>query len=175
MRIYRCLMIAICVSFLFSLAFASEKKIGSENELSCETLSFFYGLWEDSAFGENPNGVERAAWIIRDPDGNQVFQKWRNSGERNREFWKGPAPAHVVAVAHTHPAHRDSRPSPADVSMARQVKIHVYVISANGVWVSDPDGKISRVLKYGDFKKALDACDSVDEAQDSKKSALKED
>jgi len=161
MRIYRSLLIAICGSFLFSFPSASETKIGVQNQLSCETLTLFYDLWEDSAFGQNPNGVERAAWIIRDPDGNQVFQKWRNSGERNREFWKGPAPANVVAVVHTHPAHRDSRPSPTDVSMARQVKIQVYVVSENGVWVSDPNGKISRVLKYVDFKTALNKCEEA--------------
>jgi hypothetical protein len=145
-------LIAICGSLLFSDPSESEIKV------SCETLSFFYRLWEDSAFGKNPNGVERAAWIIHDSDGRQVFQKWRNSGERNRELWEGAVPADVVAVVHTHPAHRDSRPSPADKEMAKLVKIHVYVISKDGLWMSNPDEKISRVLKYVEFKKALNDC-----------------
>lgn len=158
MRICRCLFIAICGLQLLAFQAASQTKVEAKNELSCEILTLFYDLWKDSAFGQNPNGVERAAWIIRKPDGSQIFQKWRNSGERNKEFWKGLVPANVATVVHTHPAHVDSRPSTADVLMAKRVKIDIYVVSSAGLWMSNANGKILRVMKYAEFNQALNNC-----------------
>jgi hypothetical protein len=126
-------------------------------EQSCEALINFYDLWHDSAFGWNPNGAERAAWILSDHD-TYRFQKWQCSGERNKEKWKGPVPDGLAGMVHTHPNRRDPRPSPADILMAKKLHIPVFIISKNGLWMSAPDGKISRVMKYVDFKESVQTC-----------------
>jgi hypothetical protein len=165
MRTYRCLIVAIC-SVLFPL-FASATEKESKQQFACETVTFFFSLWEDSAFGQNPNGVERAAWILQDDQARIIFQKWRNSGERNKELWKGPTPAKAIGVVHTHSAHRDSRPSPADVTFAKRLSIPVYVISANGLWMSSATGKISRVFGYVRFKEAVKSCNNKEAKNNS--------
>ena len=99
------------------------------------------------------------AWIIHNQSGYEIFQKWPNSGERSKIFFEGPVPRNVLAVVHTHPAHKDSKPSTVDVSFGKRVKIDVYVISADGLWMSNVDGKISRVMRYTDFKGALSNCE----------------
>lgn len=154
----RCLVVAVCGLLLFLYPSVSETK----NDFSCETLTFFYRLWEDSAFGRNPDGVERAAWIIRNRDGYQMFQKWPNTGERSKIFLKGSIPRNVLAVIHTHPVHKDSKPSAADISFAKRIKIDVYVVSADGLWMSNGDGNISRVMRYADFKEALNKCEEAE-------------
>lgn len=155
MHMFRCLLVTICGLFMFLCPSVSE----TENDFSCDTLRFFYDLWEDSAFGRNPDGVERAAWIIGDRNGYQIFQKWPNTNERSKIFYEGLVPRNVLAVVHTHPAHKDSRPSTMDVSFAKRVKIDVYVISVEGLWMSNSSGKISRVMAYADFKEALNKCE----------------
>jgi len=154
MKIYRSLRITICGLLLLCLESSAE----SEQELSCETLTYFFALWKDSAFGRTPWGLERAAWIIRDSDGKQTFQKWRNSGERNREIWKGPIPKNVIAVVHTHPVQRDSKPSSADITMAKRLNIHVYIVSRKGLWISKPNGEISRLMDNSRFKELVKGC-----------------
>ena len=149
-------LVTVCGLFLFLNPTVSE----TNNDFSCDTVTFFYLLWEDSAFGRNPDGVERAAWIIRDGNGYQIFQKWPNSGERSKIFFKGSMPRNVLAVVHTHPVHKDSKPSTMDVSFAKRLKIDIYVVSAEGLWMSNSNGKISRVMPYTDFKEALGKCET---------------
>lgn len=165
---YRSLLVAVCGSFIFLLPTVSETK----NDFSCEALTFFYQLWEDSAFGRSPDGVERAAWIIRHRDGYQMFQKWPNTGERSKIFLKGSIPHNVLAVIHTHPVHKDSKPSATDVSFARRIKIDMYVVSADGLWMSSMDGNISRVMRYADFKEALNKCEEEGSENTKPKSFL---
>jgi hypothetical protein len=164
----RCLLVTICGLFLFLCPSISE----SQNDFSCETLTFFYRLWEDSAFGRNPDGVERAAWIIGDGNGYQMFQKWPNTGDRSKIFFEGPMPRNVLAVVHTHPAHKDSKPSTVDVSFGKRTRINVYVISEDGLWMSNMDGRISRVMGYVDFKEALNNCEAAPSKNAKPKSFL---
>jgi hypothetical protein len=154
MKIYRSLRIAIYGSLLLCF----EANAEPEQELSCATLTYFFALWKDSGFGRTPWGLERAAWIIRDSDGKQIFQKWRNSAERNKEIWKGPIPENAVGVVHTHPVQRDSKPSPADITMAKKLNIHVYTVSRKGLWMSTPNGEISRIMDHTRFKELVKGC-----------------
>jgi hypothetical protein len=117
----------------------------AEEKLACETLRFFYTLWQASAFGKAPTGIERAAWILRDANGNLQFQRWPSSGARNKEFWKGDVPENAVAQVHTHPEHRDPRPSSNDTEFAKKMAVPVYTITSQGVWVVSPEGKIEKV------------------------------
>jgi hypothetical protein len=156
MRYYRNFVVVLSSLLLLTISAAAVAEV--EKELACETVTFFYSLWKDAAYGKDPNGIERAAWIIQKSDGPETFQKWRNSGERSKEFWRGPVPENVVALAHTHPNNRDYKPSYKDRNVAKRLRIHVYVISESGIWVSNPSGEISQLTKYEDFKKTATSC-----------------
>jgi hypothetical protein len=108
-------------------------------------LPSFYELWKDSAFGNDPNRTERAAWIIRNNDGSFKFHRWRSSGAWASETWVGALPENIVGQAHTHPTKRDPRPSPKDRSLSKKRNVSLYTISLHGVWRVDPEGKLTKV------------------------------
>lgn len=137
---YKLVCLLACLNFLVPCADAAE-----EEPPNCETLAFFYNLWEESAFGKAPNRIERAAWIIQE-NGTSQFQRWPQSGERNKELWKGPIPENVIAQVHTHPANRDPRPSNNDAAFARKVNVPVYTITGSGIWRVTPEGKIAKLM-----------------------------
>ncbi|MEO8585336.1 MAG: Mov34/MPN/PAD-1 family protein [Acidobacteriota bacterium] len=102
-----------------------------------------YKLWESASFGSTPQ--ERAAWVV--PDGSEGV-RWVNwpSGRRFlTEQWKGPVPAGVVAIVHTHPAMVDPKPSAQDVETARRLGVPVYTISRSAIWKAEPNGSIVSV------------------------------
>jgi hypothetical protein len=110
-----------------------------------DLLPSFYQLWKDSAFGNDPNRTERAAWIIRKDDGSLGFHRWRRSGAWAREIWVGPLPENIVGQAHTHPAKRDPMPSPKDKSLSQNTNLPLYTISERGIWRVTPDGKLTKI------------------------------
>jgi hypothetical protein len=117
---------------------------GATEDLIREKLTSFYGLWEDAAFGKDPNRTERAAWIILDSEGSYNFKRWPCSAERNKEIWKGQVPDHAIGLVHTHTVMVDEKPSRQDVSIARKLRITLYVISTKGIWSVAPTGQLRK-------------------------------
>lgn len=117
-----------------------------------ELLPAFYQLWKDSAFGNDPNRTERAAWIIRKSDGTIEFVRWRRSGAWASEVWVGPLPENIVAQAHTHPTKRDPMPSYTDRSLSKRRNVPVYAISVHGIWKATPDGKLTKITGNNWYK-----------------------
>jgi len=110
------------------------------DQLLCDNLTSFYGLWKDAAFGNEPNRTERAAWIILGPGGSYIFQIWPASGTRNSEMWRGPIPNRSVALVHTHTVIMDEKPSHRDILVAQKLRMVLYVISREGIWSVAPNG-----------------------------------
>ena len=151
---FLCLMFSIQVSRAQSISEASKSNPETainDNDIT-KLLPSFYQLWKDSAFGNDPNRTERAAWIIRKSDGTIEFVRWPRSGAWAREVWVGPPPENIVAQAHTHPAKRDSKPSSGDRSLSKRVNVPFYTISANGIWRVSTDGKMTKLTANDWFK-----------------------
>jgi hypothetical protein len=62
----------------------------------------------------------------------------------------------VFAALHTHP--RPSRakpwlqqPSPPDIDVAKHFKLNVYVVTASGLWLAEPDGNLVHVFTNNDW------------------------
>lgn len=109
---FLCLMFVVQVSRAQSTPEVSKSnpEIAIKDIDITKLLSYFYQLWKDSAFGNDPNRTERAAWIIRKNDGTIEFVRWPRSGAWAREVWVCPPPQNIVAQAHTHPLKRDPKP-----------------------------------------------------------------
>ena len=140
---------------------STEMAVASDPEahaILCENLSAFHGLWQDSAFGEDPNRTERAAWIVRSEKTRFEFLRWPRSDARSQEIWKGTIPKNIVAQVHTHPANVDPKPSRNDRLVAGQIRALLYVISKGGIWVAGPDGRSHREAGPGWYKKLSSEC-----------------
>ncbi len=136
-------------SFMYSEEVAgSSSGPGAERLDTSDALPFFYELWRDSAFGKDPNRTERAGWILRNSNGEPEYLKWPTTAARSSESWEGPIPQNTIALAHTHPATKDPKPSAGDRLLSKNIRVAVYTISEKGIWKVTPDGI---VVKEADF------------------------
>lgn len=141
--------------FPFSVSLRAEsnaKRMNGYTEIAV-LLPPFYSLWKDSAFGNDPNRTERAAWILRKSDGNMEFVRWPRSGAWAMELWVGPVPEGIVGQAHTHPSMRGPMPSDADRALSKRMNVPLYTISVHGIWKATPDGKTTKIEGYNWYKK----------------------
>jgi hypothetical protein len=102
-----------------------------------------YRLWEAARFGHEIS--ERAAWVLRDDAGGVRWLAWPDGRRYRRARWDGPVPRDAVAIAHTHPAAVDPKPSEKDIETARQLRVPVYTVSRSGIWKAGPDGSVVAV------------------------------
>jgi hypothetical protein len=113
-------------------------------ERKASFLELCYDLWKRTDFGWHEKQTERAAWIIRDPDGRYRWMEWDYSEEYRASTWKGKIPNRVIAQIHTHPQLADPEPSKQDCYIARKIKVPVYTVSALGIWSVSASGKITK-------------------------------
>ena len=131
------------ISLSFSaLCFSESSTPGSA--LPCEMVIHFFDLWKKSGFGCDPNGIERASWVVQTSEGKFEYIRWPHSGQRNSETWRGPIPRSVVAQAHTHPNKTTPKPSLKDRLCAAQSNVPVYTLSKLGIWKVTPEGTITK-------------------------------
>lgn len=119
-----------------------------ETQMPSQFGSIFYQLWKDSGFGKDPNRTERAAWVLLAQD-DYKFLRWPASGSRSQEYWRGPMPVHTIAQVHTHASNSQGQPSAKDIKLCREIGVPIYTISARGIWMVTPDGKIQKVADAG--------------------------
>jgi hypothetical protein len=151
---------AFAIFILFALIFsrAAEASDPEGRTIICENLTDLHNLWEDSGYGEDPNGTERAAWIVLNEQRVYEFIRWSRSDARNSEIWKGPVPENLVAQVHTHPENTDPRPSANDFLVALQVHVPIYIISKDGIWIGMPNGRMKRQETSGWYKRLSSDC-----------------
>ena len=71
---------------------------------------FFYDLWRSAQYGHDRR--ERSGWIAKDPASSAFgCKRWPWTAKDATENWWGPKPANTLALAHTHPDSKDSKPS----------------------------------------------------------------
>jgi len=142
------LILGVCLISLFSVCEAI-----AQDQLSCVLFDGFSHLLKQSRYGRDMNATEVSAWILQ----NETLQKWPGVAERLRDVWHGKIPDGVVAQAHVHPYVASPRPSTTDVATSKQIRMNIYTISTDAVWVVYPDGEILQkagadwFLKYQKF------------------------
>lgn len=142
-------------SFVFSAEVAeSSSGPGAERLDTSDALPFFYELWRDSGFGKDPNRTERAGWIIRNSKDDLEYMKWPTTAARSSETWEGTIPQHTIALAHTHPATKDPKPSAGDRLLAKHIRVAIYTISEKGIWKVTPDGIVAKEAGFDWYKSA---------------------
>jgi hypothetical protein len=134
--------------------FCSMCLVGADSpRVDCALSLIFSDLWKASAYGQDPNSVERAAWILKTDTGYATV-RWPCSHERNREVWHGPLPGHAIAQAHTHTVKVDPQPSRNDIQLSQRFRIPLYTISQRGIWMVTSDGRIQQVADENWYHRA---------------------
>jgi hypothetical protein len=131
----------LCIFILLSVLIWTDGQSES-NDPKASMITLCYRLWKHSSFGWDE--TERAAWVIRDPDGIERWVEWEFTNEHHAATWKGMVPKGVVAQFHTHPGFTYPQPSKQDIRVARQLRLFIYTISILGIWRVGPDGKVTK-------------------------------
>lgn len=106
-------------------------------DLTRPQATFWYdSLLAESGYGRFPR--ERAAFLIREPDGTLTLEPW-TSGSRRHASFRGTVPKGSIAILHTHP-HGHARPSAQDFAEAKRLGMPVVVITTERVMAAMPDG-----------------------------------
>ncbi len=96
----------------------------------------FVELLRQSAWGLG-GPFEHAAFIIEQSDGSFTCEAWPQLHRYLSESFRGPIPAHAVAVVHTHPVEYP-QPSFQDQKEASRIGLPIYVITIRGVYKALP-------------------------------------
>lgn len=118
---------------------ATERALVLESGFS----THFFDVFMRSGYGWSK--LEAAAWVTRDEAGSIRLVYWPSSGKVHGEVWRGPVPAGVVALLHTHPPTVSPRPSLVDARTAQRLGLPVYAIGRAGVWRVDAAGVTAAV------------------------------
>jgi hypothetical protein len=149
--------------FLVFLSFSTGSADPVQDQLDltdCNIVGLFENLWRDSGYGHGFQQVEVASWVVRSGEiGRYEFVRWPHSAERKREIWRGRIPQDVIALIHPSRV-AGEKPSQDDQNVAMKLRIYVYTISNSGVWVAEPNGKISKSADRDWRYMALGACGS---------------
>jgi len=91
--------------------------------------------------------TERAAFLVRDPDGDYRCVLWPATREFNQERFTGTVPVDAVAIVHTHPATMP-RGSTGDELLSRRLRLPIFILTPKNIYVVTPAGS-NRVVVDG--------------------------
>jgi hypothetical protein len=111
--------------------------------------------WEEVGYGDLP---QEAGFMVSRAGNASPVQLGKEIGSTETvgsTTFKIPSGG-VFAILHTHP--RPSRgkpwlqqPSQPDMDVAKNFKLNVYVVTASGLWLAEPDGNLVRVFTNNDW------------------------
>src|SRR5262245_1366006 len=84
---------------------------------------------------------ERAAFVILDTSGSPRLIEWPRTHRFRSMVWKGPLPANVVGIVHTHPQHMPL-PSDDDVKTAMRLKMPVVALTPRSLCTATASGEV---------------------------------
>ena len=84
---------------------------------------------------------ERAAFIAASPDGSLHLIEWPWTHRFRKTEWKGPLPANVVGIIHTHPK-RIPLPSSDDIRTAMRLKMPVIALTPRSLCAAAATGEV---------------------------------
>ena len=147
------------VLFSFLMFFVAQivraEDVDQELYISLDVQNYFYQLFYESAFGYD--STECAAWIIHEND-SYTWQNWPPIKEKHKQAWNRPIPHGAVAIAHTHAADDNAKPSANDILTAKRVQLPVYTISIGGIWKVTPDGTVYHIKAFNWHKEIKARC-----------------
>jgi hypothetical protein len=130
------------------LVVAAPQPSATEYHGACNS-DFFrlsWSLLRDADWGTS--SLEKAAFVVREPDGRIDFIRWTGSGDRSADYY-GEVPPNAVAIVHTHP---NSQPLPSwrDTQVARRLAMPVYVVTRAHLFATSA-GRTRIKLASGDW------------------------
>ena len=111
--------------------------------------------WEEVDYGDLPQ--EAGFMVSRDGKKTSVqLAKEIGSTETVGSITFRIPPGGVFATLHTHPRPSMNKnwvqqPSPPDIDVAKNFKLNVYVLTASGLWLVEPDGNLVHVFTNIDW------------------------
>lgn len=107
--------------------------------------SCFVHLLRQSAWGL-AGPFEHAAFVLEQSDGSFTCDEWPPLHRYLSESFRGPIPAHTVAIVHTHPVDYP-KPSFQDLEEASRIGIPIYVITIRGVYKAVPGNRVAALAR----------------------------
>ena len=89
--------------------------------------------------------VERAAFVIAEPDGRLKLEHWPQVRAYRSEKFYGIVPPNTIAIIHTHPRFSDPRPSTSDLDEARRVGLPFWVVSRAALYIAPTKGSPRKI------------------------------
>ena len=114
---------------------AEERRVLSDLEAFAARRLFAQLLLKATA---GMSDFERAAFVVREPDGALSLVHWPSTGELRRGRFYGRIPDEAVAVVHTHP-YKLPRPSYQDERECQRTGLVFLVLSREAIWKIDPN------------------------------------
>jgi hypothetical protein len=111
--------------------------------------------WEEVSYGDLPQ--EAGFMVLRDGKMSRVqLGKEIGSKETVGSTTFRIPPSGVFATLHTHPRPSMNKqwiqqPSQPDIDVAKNSKLNVYVVTASGLWLAEPDGSLVHVFANNDW------------------------
>lgn len=111
--------------------------------------------WEEVDYGDLP---QEAGFMVSRDGKKMPVQLGKEIGSTETvgsTTFKIP-PGGVFATLHTHPRPSMTKkwvqqPSPPDIDVAKNFKLNVYVLTASGLWLVEPDGNLVHVFTNNDW------------------------
>jgi|SRR5271165_39256 len=111
--------------------------------------------WEEVGYGDLP---QEAGFIISRDGKMSPVHLGKEIGSRETvgvTTFKIPSSG-VFAILHTHPGPSRGKPwlqqpSQPDIDVAKNFKLNVFVITASGLWLAEPDGNLVHVFTSNDW------------------------
>lgn len=113
---------ALAIGVLLLAANAKSGEMGCDRAFVAQS----WDLLKLAAYGNS--AYERAAFVVRDPDGTERFAFWPHLHQLSEATYAGAVPPNTVAIIHTHP-NSAPLPSDQDSQVARHLRMPVYVVT----------------------------------------------
>ena len=118
--------------------------------LDAPFLAESWQLLQLASYGHST--FERAAFVIRDPDGAQRFVAWPFRHQSHKATYAGTVPPGTVAIIHTHP-NGAPFPSEGDKELASRTGLTIYIVTRT--MITRTEGRGLTVVVTGDWKRSL--------------------
>jgi hypothetical protein len=93
------------------------------------------------------NGKEGAVLIFQALGGGYIAKVQRKTNEQRKVTF--PWVPNAIAIVHTHPNKSDPKPSADDVKLAERLKVPMFTIGIQGMWVYNPATKKTSLIHPG--------------------------
>lgn len=109
---------------------------------------YFADLLRQGGYGRRD--IERAAFIIKQEDGEYRCLFWPFSPDYRQQQYRGTIPDRTMAIVHTHPL-TSPEPSIGDDETARRLCVPIFVITPLNIYLVTSRGENRAMIKDHDW------------------------